>query len=144
MDLGFAGAVIALLFLFFGIFAGVGAGDILAKRCVTRGEYIRMNAVVLAAGALLTAVVCLTGLFMLVMLVFGVMAGTLAGMKMTFGESVGPWKKADTAFCVNKDHVRRAKDPEAAEAARRARRDGAPEPELMSTMAAGKDAKKGR
>ena len=114
MDLGFAGAVIALLFLFFGIFAGVGAGDILAKRCVTRGEYIRMNVVVLAAGALLTAVVCL------------------------------PWKKADTAFCVNKDHVRRAKDPEAAEAARRARRDGAPEPELMSTMAAGKDAKKGR
>ena len=136
MDLGFAGAVIALLFLFFGIFAGVGAGDILAKRCVTRGEYIRMNVVVLAAGALLTAVVCLTGLFMLVMLVFG--------MKMTFGESVGPWKKADTAFRVNKDHVRRAKDPEAAEAARRARRDGAPEPELMSTMAAGKDAKKGR
>jgi hypothetical protein len=63
---------------------------------------------------------------------------------MTFGESVGPWKKVDTAFRVNKDHVRRAKDPEAAEAARRARRDGAPEPELMSTMAAGKDAKKGR
>ncbi|MDO4848972.1 MAG: hypothetical protein Q4B45_04250 [Coriobacteriia bacterium] len=132
MDFGFAGAVFALVLLLFGIFAGVGAGDILAKKCVTRREYVRMNLLVLAAGVVATAFVCLTGLFMLILFVFGVMAGTLAGLKMGFGESVGPWEKVDRAFKVNKDHVRRADHPEAAEAARRARRDGGSEPEFMS------------
>lgn len=132
MDFGFAGAVLALVLLLFGIFAGVGAGDILAKKCVTRREYVRMNLLVLAAGVVATALVCLTGLFMLILFVFGVMAGTLAGLKMGFGESVGPWEKVDRAFKVNKDHVRRADHPEDAEAARRARREGRAEPELMS------------
>ncbi|WP_321971520.1 hypothetical protein [Paratractidigestivibacter sp.] len=129
--MGFVGAVLALFLLLFGIYAGVGAGDILSKRCVTRGDYWRWNLIVLGAGALATALVCLTGLFMLVVLVFGVMAGTIAGLKMGFGESVGPWKKVDRAFRVNKDHVRRSEDPEAAEAARRARKEGR-EVELMS------------
>ena len=93
-----------------------------------------MNLAVLGAGALLTAVVYATGLLMLLMLVFGAMAGTLSGMKMGFGESVGPWKKADSSFGVNKDHVRRSENSKAAEAGRRARRDGGPEPELMSTV----------
>lgn len=134
MDAGFVGAVFALMLLLFGIFAGVGAGDILAKKCVTRREYLRMNLLVLAAGALATALVCAVGLLMLVMLVFGAMAGALAGLKMGFGESVGPWKKADQALKVNKDHLRRAEHPEQAEAVRRARRDGGPEPELMSVQ----------
>ncbi len=134
MDLGFAGAVLALLFLLFGIFAGVGAGDILSKRCVTRREYIWMNVLILAAGVVATTLVCLTGLFMLILLVFGLMSGALAGLKMGFGESVGPWKRVDRAFKVNKDHVRRSENPEAAEAARRARRDGGPEPEFMSAQ----------
>lgn len=141
MDLGFVGAVIALLFLLFGIFAGVGAGDILVKRCVSRKDYIRMNLAVLGTGALLTAVVYATGLLMLLMLVFGAMAGTLSGMKMGFGESVGPWKKADSSFGVNKDHVRRSENSAAAEAGRRARRDGGPEPELMSTVEPGQTKK---
>ncbi len=137
MDLGFAGAVLALVLLLFGVFAGVGAGDILARKCVARREYIRMNLLVLGAGVVATMLVCLTGLFMLLLLVFGLMAGTLSGLKMGFGESVGPWKKADRAFKVNKDHVRRAENPEQAEAARRARREGAPEPELMSVQVDG-------
>ncbi len=137
MDLGFASAVLALVLLLFGVFAGVGAGDILARKCVARREYIRMNLLVLGTGVVATMLVCLTGLFMLLLLVFGLMAGTLSGLKMGFGESVGPWKKADRAFKVNKDHVRRAENPEQAEAARRARREGAPEPELMSVQVDG-------
>ena len=133
MDLGFVGALIALLFLLFGIFAGVGAGDILVKRCVSRKDYIRMNLAVLGVGALLTALVYATGLLMLLMLVFGAMAGTLSGMKMGFGESVGPWKKADSSFG--------SENSAAAEAGRRARRDGGPEPELMSTVEPGQTKK---
>ena len=132
MDMGFVGAILALFLLLFGIYAGVGAGDILAKRCVTRGDYFRWNLAVLGIGVVATALVCLTGLFMLIVLVFGVMAGTVAGLKMGFGESVGPWKKVDKAFRVNKEHVRRSEDPEAAEAARRARAEGR-EVELMSS-----------
>lgn len=134
MDMSFVGAILALFLLLFGIYAGIGAGDILSKRCVSRKDYLRWNLTVLGIGVVATALVCLTGLFMLIVLVFGVMAGTVAGLKMGFGESVGPWKRIDRAFKVNKDHVRRAEEPEAAEAARRARRDGAPEPELMSAQ----------
>lgn len=141
MDTGFIGAILALFLLLFGIYAGVGAGDILAKRCVTHGDYWRWNLAVLGIGVLATAIVCMTGLFMLIVLVFGAMAGTVAGLKMGFGESVGFWKKVDKGFRVNRDQVRRAEDPEAAEAARRARRVGR-EPELMSTVVPGKKPRK--
>ena len=145
MDIGFAGAVLALVFLLFGIFAGVGLGDILAKRCVTRREYLLMNLAIFLAAAVLSAVVYALGLLIAIMLVFGVAAGTIAGLKMGFGESVGIWKFADEHLGANKDQVRRAKNPEHAEAVRRARRDGTPEPEFISVQEggpAGKDAKR--
>ena len=61
-------------------------------------------------------------------LVIGLMAGAVAGLKLGFGESVGPWKFVDKTFRANKDQLRRAKDGKRAEAVRRARRDGTPEP----------------
>ena len=139
--MSFVGAILALFLLLFGIYAGVGAGDILSKRCVSRKDYWRWNLTVLGIGVVATALVCLTGLFMLIVLVFGAMVGTVAGLKMGFGESVGPWKKVDKAFRVNREHVRRAEDPEGSEAARRARREGR-EAELMSAQAAKKSSKK--
>ncbi len=131
MDFAFAGAILALVFFLFGIFAGVGLGDILAKRCVTRGEYVRMNLAVLGVAALAAAVIFVIQLSMLLALVFGVVAGTLAGMKFGFGESIGPWGFADKKAGTNKDQVRRVGSKNA-EAYRRARRDGTPEPEYMS------------
>ncbi len=141
MDMSFVGAILALFLLLFGLYAGVGAGDILSKRCVSRKDYWRWNLTVLGIGVVATALVCLTGLFMLIVLVFGAMAGTVAGLKMGFGESVGPWQKVDKAFRVNREHVRRSEDPEASEAARRARREGR-EAELMSAQGTGKRPKK--
>ncbi len=141
MDTGFVGAIIALFLLLFGIYAGVGAGDILSKRCVTRGDYWRWNLIVLGIGVLATALVLMTGLLMLVMLVFGAMAGAVAGLKMGFGESVGFWNKVDRKFRVNRDQVRRAENPQRAEEVRRARREGR-EPELMSVQAPQDTAKK--
>ena len=68
------------------------------------------------------------------LLVIGLIGGTVAGMKMGFGESVGPWKAHDRYFRVNKDQLRRSENSERAEAVRRARRDGTPEPELISVV----------
>ena len=134
MDYGFAGAVLALLFFFFGIFAGVGAGDILAKRCVTKGEYVRMNLLAFVAATLARTALIALDILMVEAIVIGCLGGVIAGLKMTFGESVGIWKFADKHFRTNKDHLRRAQNSERAEAVRRARRDGGPEPELISVQ----------
>ena len=122
MDAGFAVAVMALVLFLFGIVSGVGLGDELSRRCVTKREYGLANAGVLLVGALASSVVLVTGL------------SVLMGLKLGFGESVGPWKFVDKTFRANKDQLRRAKDGKRAEAVRRARRDGTPEPELISVQ----------
>ncbi len=134
MDGSFAGAIVALLLFFFGIVTGAGVGDRLATRCVTRREYWLCNLAVFLVGALVCALVLLTPLTVLIALAIGLIAGTIVGLKMSFGESVGPWKAHDTFFGVNKDQVKRAQNGERAEAVRRARRDGGPEPELISVQ----------
>lgn len=141
---GFAGAVVALLLFFFGIVTGAGIGDRLAPRCVTRREYWLANVGILLVGAVLSALVLLSTLTMLVGLVIGLMAGAVAGLKMAFGESVGPWKAHDRFFKVNKDQLRRSENGERAEAVRRARRDGTPEPELISVQDPEHDARDGK
>ena len=47
MDAGFAVAVMALVLFLFGIVSGVGLGDELSRRCVTKREYGLANAGVL-------------------------------------------------------------------------------------------------
>lgn len=141
---GFAGAVVALLLFFFGIVTGAGIGDRLAPRCVTRREYWLANVGILLVGAVLSALVLLSTFTMLVGLVIGLMAGAVAGLKMAFGESVGPWKAHDRFFKVNKDQLRRSENGERAEAVRRARRDGTPEPELISVQDPERDARDGK
>ncbi len=129
-----AGAIFALMFLLFGTVTGVGLGERLVKRCVTKREYVVANVVTLLVGAVACAIAMLTPFPVLVVLVIGLIGGTVAGMKMGFGESVGPWKAHDRYFRVNKDQLRRSENGERAEAVRRARRDGTPEPELMSVV----------
>ena len=58
----------------------------------------------------------------LVLFLFGIVSG------------VGLGKFVDKTFRANKDQLRRAKDGKRAEAVRRARRDGTPEPELISVQ----------
>ena len=60
----FAGAVFALLLFLFGIVTGVGVGERLAPRCVTRRDYWVHNIVVLLVGAASVVVVNL-GAFLL-------------------------------------------------------------------------------
>ena len=71
MDAGFAVAVMALVLFLFGIVSGVGLGDELSRRCVTKREYGLANAGVLLVGALVSSVVLVTGLSVLMGLVIG-------------------------------------------------------------------------
>ncbi len=138
-----AGLIFALMFLLFGTVTGVGVGERLVVRCVTKREYVIANVIVLLVGAFACAVAMLTPFPVLVVLVIGLIGGTVAGLKLGFGESVGPWKAHDRYFRVNKDQLRRSETGERAEAVRRARRDGTPEPELMSVADDKNDRKKG-
>ena len=113
------------------------------KRVITKRDYWIAN----FAGA--AAVVLLTWVFSLFPLVqfapIGWLGGFIAGLKMSFGESVGPWRKHDEVFNVNKAH-RAAADAGDAEERRRARRNGAADRQLISvtddSKGAGKHAKK--
>jgi hypothetical protein len=77
--------------------------------------------------------VWLTGWILLAAGVIGVIGGVVAGLKLGFGESVGPWKFHDRYLRVNKDQLERSEDSKKAQATRDARAKGE-EPELMSVV----------
>lgn len=127
-------AIVAVVLFAFGLVLGVHIGDELSRRAVTRRDYWKLNLAVLGVGVLVSAVLWATGWLLLVGVSFGLLVGALSGLKMGFGESIGPWGAVDRKVGTNKDQVRRAKDPGHAEAVRRARRDGTEMPEVMSVQ----------
>lgn len=139
----FSLAVVAILLFFFGLIIGYRYGEEKGVQCVTAREYGLANVKVLVVGTLVSSVIWATGWLMLAGIAIGGMAGALVGLKMTFGESVGPWKVHDRFLRVNKDQLRRAGSKNA-EAVRRARRDGTPMPEVMSVAQEDDHAAKGK
>lgn len=128
----FALAIVAILLFAFGMVLGVHLGEEYSKKLVTRADYWRANATVIIVGVVAGSVIWLTDLLLLVGVAFGLMVGMLSGLKMGFGESIGPWGFVDSKLGTNKDQVRRAKNSKHAEAVRRARKEGTPEPEVIS------------
>lgn len=61
----------------------------------------------------------------------GVLAGGIAGLKMGFGESTGPWKWLDSFMNVNR-HQRKVTEKGTGEAYRRRRKTGEAGPDLIS------------
>ena len=93
--------VLALVLFLFAIYIGFLCGQwACEKRVITKRDYWIAN----FAGA--AAVILLTWVFSLFPLVqfapIGWLGGFIAGLKMSFGESVGPWRKHDEVFNVNK------------------------------------------
>lgn len=125
-------AIVAIILFAFGLLLGVHVGDELSKRAVTRRDYWKLNLAVLGVGVVVSALLWATGWLLVVGVSFGMLVGAISGLKMGFGESIGPWGAVDRKLGTNKDQVRRAKTPEHAEAVRRARRDGTEMPEVMS------------
>lgn len=61
----------------------------------------------------------------------GALAGGIAGLKMGFGESTGPWKWLDSFMNVNR-HQRKVAEKGTGEAYRRRRKTGEAGPDLIS------------
>ena len=122
--------LLALVLFIFAIYIGFLCGQwACEKRVVTKRDYWIAN----FAGA--AAVVLLTWVFTLLPLIqfapVGWLGGFIAGLKMSFGESVGFWRKHDEVLNVNAKHRATAKDG-TGEERRRARREGASERQLIS------------
>lgn len=118
----------AILFLFsvyIGFQLGVWAGD----HAVTRRDYWMMNAA--AVGIAIVVTVFIGALPLLYPAVVGALAGAIVGLKMAFGESVGPWKVLDRFLNINKSHRRTAHEG-TGEERRKRKRAGEDGPDLIS------------
>lgn len=127
----------ALLFVFFA-YLGVQVGAWAGEKAVTSGDYWKMNAIAVGIAVLFTML--LAPLPLLYSAIIGMLAGAIVGLKLAFGESVGPWKVLDRFLNVNRQHRRTAAAGTGGE--RRARRKaGEKAPDLISVNNDKKDSR---
>ncbi|WP_130811735.1 hypothetical protein [Olsenella sp. Marseille-P4559] len=146
----FATAIFVIMLFAFGLVIGEHVGEDMGAKCVERRDFHIMSLKIIGIGILASAAVWAVQMLTLAGVVFGLMVGALAGARMGFGESVGPWKFADRYFNVNKGQAERGNAEKArGRAVRKARKEGEPEPELISVQTdapsptSGANAKKG-
>lgn len=123
--------IICFLLLFvFGIYLGFTLGQAAGKKAVTAADYWKQNGI--AVAVTVVASFALAGAPLLYGVVIGLLAGFIVGCKMAFGESVGPWRKHDEVFNVNRAH-REAAERGGGDERRRRRKQGEQGPDLIST-----------
>lgn len=127
MDIAFL--ILSVLLFLFSIYIGVQIGSTVGERAITTKDYWKMNAAAILIAVLLTAI--LASFPLLYSVIIGLLAGSIVGMKMAFGESTGPWKVHDKMFNVNKKH-RETAEKGTGEARRARRRSGEQAPDLIS------------
>ena len=128
MPADWAFAIVYVMVFGFAIYIGFLLGDAAGKRIVTTRQYWAANF------AALVGVVLLVGLVpsaFIQVSSMGVLAGGIAGLKMGFGESSGPWKWLDNFMDVNRRH-RKVAEKGTGEAHRRRRKTGEAGPDLIS------------
>lgn len=103
-------------------------GDGWGKRIVTAKAYWLCNMGMLVCSVLLVSLVPLP---LVQVGAMGVLAGGIAGLKIGFGESTGPWKWLDSFMNVNR-HQRKVAEKGTGEAYRRRRKTGEAGPDLIS------------
>ncbi|MDY2777691.1 MAG: hypothetical protein SOU51_04875 [Collinsella sp.] len=118
----------AILFVF-AVYNGFLIGQAISKRYVlTAREYWIANIL----GVVIMVVASMFTTSSLVhTVILGLLPGYVVGLKMTFGESTGPWKALDRFFNVNASHRRRAASGTGDELRRR-RKAGEDAPDLIS------------
>ncbi len=121
--------ICALLLFAFSVYIGFLIGNNVGMRAVTRADYWKMNGVAIIIAVLLSFILAAVPLFYAVDV--GLLAGAIVGLKMAFGESVGPWAVHDKVFNVNKKH-REAAEKGTGEQRRRRRVTGEDAPDLIS------------
>lgn len=135
-NISFGVAIVAILLFIFGAVLGEHMAEIWGYKLVTRRDYFLANLGWFVGCIFLSSLVWALGWSTLTGFFFGILAGGMAGFKIAFGESIGPWKVIDKYFKVNKSHVAAASDPQAAKRrhARKQYKQGkAPKPEYIST-----------
>ena len=131
----FAVAIFVIMLFAFGLVIGEHVGEEMGGKCVEKRDFHVALLKILGAGVVASAGVWAVQMLTLAGLVFGLMAGALAGARIGFGESAGPWKFTDKYFNVNKGRSGSSDaERERGRAARKARKQGEPEPELMSVQ----------
>ena len=118
-----------IVLLIFSIYMGFTVGSWAGQRAVTTRDYWKYNIVAIVGCVVVTALISWVPLLYAVPL--GALGGGIAGLKMGFGESVGPWVVHDRVFNVNRKQ-REATQHGGGEDRRRRKREGAPAPDLMS------------
>lgn len=128
MPAGWSFAIIYVMVFGFAIYIGFLLGDGWGKRIVTAKAYWLCNLGMLSCLVLLVSLVPLP---LVQVGAMGVLAGGIAGLKMGFGESTGPWKWLDSFMNVNR-HQRKVAEKGTGEAYRRRRKTGEAGPDLIS------------
>lgn len=134
-NISFGVAIVAILLFIFGAVLGEHMAETWGYRLVTRRDYLLANLGWFVGCIFLSSLVWALGWSTLAGFFFGILAGGMAGFKIAFGESIGPWKVLDKYFKVNKGHVAAASDAQAIKRryARKQYKQGkAPKPEYMS------------
>lgn len=113
----------------FAVYIGFLIGQVVCKRSVvTTRDYWLRNLLGLCLAILITMFVTA---FMVNIAIIGLLAGYIVGLKMTFGESTGPWKAIDKFLNINPGHRRTAASG-VGEDRRRRRKAGEAAPDLIS------------
>lgn len=122
-------AILFILLFVFSIYIGFLLGSAAGERAVSSREYWVFNIAGVVVAMILTALLTLIPLLAATPL--GLLAGWIAGLKIGFGESVGPWKAHDRFLRVNRSQ-REPGQVEAARKHRRRTRSGESAPDLIS------------
>lgn len=122
----------AILFLF-SVYIGFLIGQtVCEQRVVTARSYWAWNIGGIALAVVLS--VFLAALPLLYAALFGLLAGYIAGMRMSFGEAVGPWKMLERF--LNREGRQKVAGDETGDARRRRRKTGEAAPDLISVEGA--------
>lgn len=138
MPADWAFAIVYVMVFGFAVYIGFLLGDGWGKQLVTVRAYWLCNLGFVAGTVLLVSLVPLAFIQVSVM---GVLAGCVAGLKMGFGESTGPWKWLDNFMDINRRH-RKVAEKGTGEAYRRRRKTGEAGPDLISIDEKGSSAGK--
>lgn len=129
MPSGWSFFIIYGLIFIFAVYIGFLVGQWICNRSVisTRDYWLRN---LLGIGLAIILAIFTTAT-MLHIIIVGLLAGYIVGLKMTFGESTGPWKAVDRFLNINAGHRKTAASG-VGEQRRRRRKSGEDAPDLIS------------
>lgn len=99
---GFALLIVSLLLAGFGIVIGFHYGNEYGSSIETKRAFWKANLYCYLGIVIATALFIALGLVTLIFLCVGFLGGFIAGIRMGYGESVGPWKAHDRFYKPHK------------------------------------------